>query len=429
MVSIIDINARQVLDSRGNPTVEVDVFTERGHGSAIVPSGASTGKYEAFELRDGGKPFLGKGVSRAVKNVKTIIRHALIGQNVLKQSEIDGLLVKLDGTPNKSRLGANAILGVSLAVARAAANVLQVPLYEYLSTLAETKPSIPIPFANVINGGKHAPGGVEFQEFMIVPVKAKSFREASMMISEVYHELQKIIAKKYGPAATRVGDEGGFAPPLKDAEEALDLLSLAVKRRGYQNKVFFAIDAAASEFYYPHHRAYLRRALSPEQLESYYVNLLKEYPIISLEDPFDQDDIISFQNFHRRTARRNHFQLVGDDLLVTNPSRIRRAIDEGWCDSLLLKVNQIGTLTEALRAARMALRAGWSVMVSHRSGETEDPFIADLAVALGCGQIKLGAPARGERTAKYNQLLRIEEALGRSVRYASFGRNKRKRLR
>ncbi len=420
MDKILDIKARQVLDSRGNPTLEVDVITEHSLGSAMVPSGASTGKREALELRDGSNHYLGKSVLKAVRNVNTKIKKALVGFNVLDQAGVDGLLIDLDGTNNKSKLGANAILGVSLAVSRAAAAYYDEPLFSYISRITGRKPLLPIPFANVINGGKHADGNLEFQEFMIVPIGAKSFSEAVMMVSETYHILKGIIKDKYGSSAVHLGDEGGFAPPIDSVEEALDLLVEAVNKAGYKGRIKFALDAAASEFYYPHHKLYLKKGFSPEELLDYYLFLIKKYPIVSLEDPFDQDDFLSFHEITKRTKRKKHFQIVGDDLLVSNPKIVMRAVEDHWCNSLLLKVNQIGTLTEALRSANIAFSAGWSVMVSHRSGETEDPFIADLAVGLGTGMIKLGAPARGERTAKYNQLLRIEEVLGRKARYASF---------
>lgn len=419
MEKIIDIKARQVLDSRGNPTIEVDIFTDNAIGSAMVPSGASTGIYEAHELRDKEKAYHGKSVMKAVKNVNTPIRKKLIGQDVLSQEAIDKLLISLDGTANKEKLGANAILGVSLAVARAAAAAKELPLYAYLGELTGRKPILPIPFSNVINGGQHAEGGLEFQEFMIVPIGAKTFAEATQMVAETYHTLKDLLKKKYGPQTTRLGDEGGFAPSLKNAEEALDLLVEAIKIAGYTGKVKIAMDTAASEFYHTN-GTYLKDNKTAEKLCDYYLALIKKYPIISLEDPYDQDDKEAWKNITKKTNKMTSFQIVGDDLLVTNPARIQQALQEKWCNALLLKVNQIGTLTEALKAAQMAMDAGWHVMVSHRSGETEDPFIADLAVALGCGQIKLGAPARSDRTAKYNQLIRIEEYLEKDARYARY---------
>ncbi|MBD3208883.1 phosphopyruvate hydratase [Candidatus Woesearchaeota archaeon] len=419
MERILDVKARQVLDSRGNPTVEVDVYTQRVLGSAMVPSGASTGKHEARELRDNTKAYRGKAVTKAVKHVNTTIKRALIGKDVADQTGIDSTLLELDGTPNKARLGANAILGTSLAVARAAAAAKEQPLFTHIAALMRARPTLPVPFANIINGGKHAAGDLEFQEFMIVPTGAKTFAQATRMVAETYHILAGIINKRYGAAATHLGDEGGFAPPIDDAEEALDLLIQAITIAGYKDKMRIAIDAAASELYHKRDKTYLRTTKTWQALKAYYAKLARNYPLISLEDPYDQEDITAWQDFTKATKHKKAFQTVGDDLLVTNPRRIRHAIDEHWCDALLLKVNQIGTLTEALRAARMAQRAGWNVMVSHRSGETEDPFIADLAVGIGCGQIKLGAPARGERTAKYNQLIRIEEYLGRKATYAN----------
>ena len=420
MEKIQDIKARQVLDSRGNPTIEVDVYTENAVGSAMVPSGASTGIYEALELRDGGKAYGGKAVTKAIKNVNTKIRNALVGKKVDDQSYIDGELIALDGTLNKSKLGANAMLGVSMACARAAAALREEPLFETIARMAGTKPRLPIPFSNVINGGSHAAGDLELQEFMIAPVGAKTFAQGTQMVAETYHALAKILKAKYGGTATHLGDEGGFAPNVNNAEEALDLLMAAIKKAGYTGKVKLAMDPAASEFYDDKTQTYLRVGKSGKELVKYYQQLMKKYPIISLEDPFDQDDFESWKLITKATSRKAAFQIVGDDVLVSNPKRIKNAIDEKWCNSLLLKVNQIGTLTEALQAARMAMKAGWTVMVSHRSGETEDPFIADLAVGLGCGQIKLGAPARGERTAKYNQLMRIEEYLGKKSTYARF---------
>ncbi|MBN1275687.1 phosphopyruvate hydratase [Candidatus Woesearchaeota archaeon] len=419
MERILDIKARQVLDSRGNPTLEVDVTTETAVGSAMVPSGASTGKHEAHELRDHTKAYHGKAVTKAVRNVNTAIRKALLGKDAHDQAHIDGELLHLDGTKDKHKLGANALLGVSLAVARASAAAKDQPFFQRIAELAGTKPSLPVPYANVINGGMHAAGKLEFQEFMIVPTKAKTFAQAAQMVAETYHELKLLIQERYGAQAAHLGDEGGFAPPIGTAEEALGLLQRAIKHAGHDGKLQLAMDAAASELYHPNGKTYTAKRLKPTQLATYYRSLITSYPLISLEDPFDQDDTESWQAFTKAAKRKKDFQVVGDDLTVTNPGRIRYAIDEHWCNALLLKANQVGTLTEALRAASMARKAGWRVMVSHRSGETEDPFIADLAVGLGCGQIKLGAPARGERTAKYNQLLRIEEHLGRQARYGT----------
>ncbi len=411
------IKAREILDSRGNPTVECDVLTTGSFGRASVPSGASTGKFEAVEIRDGGRRYNGMGVKAAVKSINNIIAKKIASMDCLSQREIDNAMIKLDGTPNKALLGANAILAVSLAVARAAANSSKKPLYRYLTTLTGNKKLIlPVPFSNVINGGRHAEGNLKIQEFMLVPAKFRTFSEAIAAVAETYQQLKKLIEAKYGKQSTHVGDEGGFAPNLNSAEEALELLELAVTAAGYQKKIAFAIDAAASEFYNSEKRAYeLEKNYRSNELIDYYLNLIKSHNIISLEDPFHQQDFHSFAEL----TSKSKIQIVGDDLLVTNTERIRTAASEKSCNCLLLKVNQIGTLTEAIAAANLAKKNKWKVMVSHRSGETEDTFIADLAVALGCGQIKTGAPARSERTAKYNQLIRIEEALGKKARYGS----------
>jgi len=409
--TIKKILARQVLDSRGNPTVEVEIITQNNiRGKAIVPSGASTGIHEALELRDNEKAYLGQGVMKAIYNVKMLSK-LLKGWNIFDQEGLDTFMKSVDGTPNKSDLGANCILGISMAASRTAAKELKIPYYQYLAKLAKTKKSdicLPIPFANVINGGKHAPGKLKAQEFMIVPVKARTFSEATMMISETYHLLREIIKKKF--KSVGVGDEGGFAPPLSKPEEALDLITQAIKKAGYEKKVMIALDPASSEFYNKKTKKYDLgfKKMSYKELSNYWNKLLKKYSIISLEDVFSEDDFEAWHYFKKNSK----IQLVGDDLLVTNPERIKLAIEKKLCNSLLLKVNQIGTLTEAIESARMVMKKGWTVMVSHRSGETEDTLIADLAVALGCGQIKIGAPCRGERTAKYNRLLRIEEELG-----------------
>ena len=406
MPAITNIKAREILDSRGNPTVEVELSTKNHTVTSSVPSGASTGTHEALELRDGGKRYGGKGVQKAVKNINSILAPKLKHKDVANQTQIDQLMIDLDGTKNKSRLGANAILAVSLAVAKAAAEKKHLLLYQYLSTLTNTKPSLPKPFFNIINGGKHAGTQLAIQEFMISP-KAKTFSEALRMGSETYHQLKSVLEEKYGKSAINVGDEGGFAPPLKTAEEALTLLESAIKKAGYSGKIDIAIDCAASEFY-KNGKYYLdNKTLTTEQLLNYYLQLIKKYPIISLEDPFQQEDFQSFAKLKQQTK----IQIVGDDLTVTNVDRINLAIKNNSCNCLLLKVNQIGTLTEALQAVKLAYKHNWKVMVSHRSGETEDTFIADLAVAIGCGQIKSGAPCRSERTAKYNRLLRIEELL------------------
>ncbi len=416
---ITDIYAREVLDSRGNPTVEVEVYSGDCLGSAIVPSGASTGVHEALELRDGGSRYSGKGVKRAVENVNTKIKEALLGKDVTKQKVIDEKMIELDGTENKSRLGANAVLGVSIAVARTASMQKATPFYEYMNTLFNKEyykgekrrdMSIPAPFANVINGGEHSGNNLPFQEFMITPVGAESFEESARLVSEVYHQLKKVLTEKYGVESTNVGDEGGFAPPMKSAEEALDVVMEAIEQKGLSKKVKLAVDSASSEFYV--NEEYL--GMSGEEFIDFWVELLTKYPLVSLEDPFDQDDVESFKSLMQRSIEA---QVVGDDLLATNPERIKEASEKNLCDALLLKPNQVGTLSESFKAADLAFRNDWSVMVSHRSGETEDPFITDLSVALGCGQVKIGAPCRGERTAKYNQLLRIEDELERMRDY------------
>lgn len=413
-MKILNIHARQILDSRGNPTLEVEVETRGGQGRASVPSGASTGTHEAVELRDNRKEFLGKGVLTAVQNVNVIIAKKLFGKECSRQAELDHLLITLDGTQQKSRLGANALLGVSMAACRAAANGR---LYRYIGKLAGNNEFIlPVPFCNVINGGKHAGNNLPIQEFMIAPVGAKKFSDGMRMVAETYHLLKDIIQKRYGKQAANVGDEGGFAPPLDDGRQALNLLAKAIEEAGYQKEMKIAIDAAASSFYNRGIYA-LQRQYSAELLSSYYLDLVKKYPVISLEDPFAEDDVEAFQRFMKKAATV-HLQVIGDDLLVTNPERIQMAVEGNLCNALLLKLNQIGTVTEALQAAQLAMKNGWKVMVSHRSGETEDTFIADLAVGLGCGQIKAGAPCRGERTAKYNRLLQIEEELGKHARYA-----------
>jgi enolase len=419
-MKITKIFARQVLDSRGNPTIEVEAYFNAVKAIAIVPSGASTGKYEALELRDGKKDYLGKAVTKAVDNVNNIIAKKLVGMEFLDQAAVDNALIVLDGTPNKSKLGANAILGVSMAVCRLAAKIKQKKLYEYIAEISGTelkKYSIPVPFANVINGGKHAGSSLKIQEFMITPVHAKNFKEAARMTAETYHVLKKIVEEKYGKGATNVGDEGGFAPQLTTPEQALDLLVQAIKKAGYSGKVKISIDAAASEFYDEASQCYVMdKPYTKDEMVEYYLRLLKNYPIATLEDPFDQDDFESWAKLTEKASKLK-IRIIGDDLTVTNTARIQTAIDKKLCTALLLKINQIGTITEAINAAKAAYSAGWIVMVSHRSGETEDTFIADLAVGLGCGHIKLGAPCRTERVAKYNQLLRIEE---NNIKYAKW---------
>jgi len=426
MSKITDIKGRMIYDSRGNPTVEVDVTTDTGMFRAAVPSGASTGIYEACELRDDVKSeFLGKGVSKAVANVNTLIKQALVGHDVTNQKSIDEALLKLDGTENKGKLGANAILGVSMAVCRAGAAAKGMPLYSYIAHLAGNKNLlIPCPAFNVINGGSHAGNKLAMQEFMLLPVGAKSFSEAMRMGAEVYQHLKKVIKDQYGQDATNVGDEGGFAPNIQSNEEGLELCVKAIAKAGYTGKVKLGMDVAASEFFadgkydldFKTKDNDGSKKLDADGLSEVYKGFVNKFPVVSIEDPFDQDDWAAYVKLN--AALGSTTQIVGDDLLVTNTKRIADAITKKACNALLLKVNQIGSVTEALAAAAMARQAGWGVMVSHRSGETEDTFIADLVVGLGVGQIKTGAPCRSERLAKYNQLLRIEEELGAHAHYA-----------
>ncbi|MBC7095069.1 MULTISPECIES: phosphopyruvate hydratase [Thermococcus] len=408
---ITGIFAREILDSRGNPTIEVDVYTPVAMGRAAVPSGASTGIHEALELRDGGKRYHGKGVKRAVENVNKIIAPELLGMDVTLQRDIDMFMLELDGSENKSNLGANAILGVSLAVAKAAANALEIPLYRYLG--GANAYVLPVPMSNVINGGAHAGNDLDFQEFMIMPVGAKSFREAIQMVSETYHTLKKILIEKYGKLAVNVGDEGGFAPPMKEVTEPLDALVKAIEETGYKvgDEIAFALDVASSEFYEEEKNVYIvgGKEYTREGLIDLYKDLVSTYPIVSIEDPVQEEDFEGFAMVTKELGKK--IQLVGDDIFVTNVKRLKKGIEMGAGNALLLKVNQIGTLSEAIDAAYLAFRAGYGVVVSHRSGETEGSTIADIAVALNAGQIKTGAPARSDRNAKYNQLLRIEEEL------------------
>lgn len=417
-MSVIEhLHAREVLDSRGNPTVEVEVHLIDGaYGRAIVPSGASTGDHEALELRDGDKKrYDGKGVLKAVEAVNGPILEALVGMPVTPQRAIDERLLELDGTPTKSNLGANAILGVSLAVARAAAASFELPLYAYLGGVHAHV--LPVPMMNIMNGGKHAAGSTDFQEFMIMPVGAPSFREALRWSVEIYHTLKKILHKK--GHSTTVGDEGGFAPSLGSNQAALDVIMEAIQQAGYTpgDQIRIALDPATSELYKDgkYHLEIEGRILTGEEMVEFWADWASRYPIISLEDCLAQDD---WENWSRLVARLgDRVQIVGDDLLVTNVQRVERAIAERAANSLLCKVNQIGTLTEAMAASQLSQRHGWTVVVSHRSGETEDATIADLAVAMNAGQIKTGAPARSDRVAKYNQLLRIEEELGSAAVY------------
>ena len=418
MAEIAGVHAREILDSRGNPTVEVEVALDDGSwGRAAVPSGASTGEHEAWELRDGeASRYGGKGVLKAVENVNGQIADELIGMDAVEQAEIDQLLIDLDGTPNKSKLGANAILGVSLAVAKAAANALELPLYRYLGGVEARV--LPVPMLNILNGGKHADDSTDFQEFMILPAGAATFAEALRWGAETYAALKKVLKKKgYG---TNVGDEGGFAPSLKSNAEAFEVIMEAIAAAGYKpgEHIYLGMDVAASELWQDGKYALKKegKSLTTHDLIEFYAGLVEKYPIISIEDGLDQNDWDGWKTLYARLGDR--LQLVGDDLLVTNVDFVRRAIDERACNALLCKVNQIGTLTEAIAASRLSQRAGWSVVVSHRSGETEDATIADIAVALNAGQIKTGAPARSDRIAKYNQLLRIEEELGDTAEYA-----------
>lgn len=413
MTVILDIYGRQILDSRGNPTVEVEVELASGaRGRASVPSGASTGQFEAVELRDGDVAYGGKSVLRAVSNVNEVIADALVGMDALGQREIDQMLIDLDGTVNKANLGANALLGTSLAVARAAATALSMPLYTYLGGVNAHQ--LPIPMMNIVNGGRHADNNVDLQEFMCMPVGADTFADALRMGAEVFHALKKVLADR--GLNTSVGDEGGFAPDLTSNEEAIKVILEAVEKAGYTpgEEIFIALDPAASEFFNEETGLYELasegRTLSPVEMAGYYTDLCGRYPIISIEDGMAEED---WEGWSALTAALGgRVQLVGDDLFVTNVERLKRGIDLGVANSILIKVNQIGTLSETLDTMNMAQRAGYTTVVSHRSGETEDSTIADLAVATNAGQIKTGAPSRGERTAKYNQLLRIEDELG-----------------
>ena len=420
MSIIIEVHARQIFDSRGNPTVEVDVITENGiMGRAAVPSGASTGEHEVVELRDGGNTYMGKGVSQAVNNVNQILAEELIGISVFDQNKIDQIMIDLDGTPNKSKLGANAILGISLAAAKAASNELGLPLYRYVGGLSTY--TLPVPMMNIINGGSHSDAPIAFQEFMVMPIGAKSFTNAMQMGSEIFHHLKKVLQSR--GLSTAVGDEGGFAPTLDGTEDALETILKAIKNAGYivGDEVKIALDCAAAEFYKDGVYDYTRfegekgvKRTSEEQAQ-YLVELSEKYPIISIEDGMDENDWEGWKALTEKAGDR--VQLVGDDLFVTNVTRLSRGIEEGIANSILIKVNQIGTLSETIAAVKMAHRAGYTAVMSHRSGETEDNTIADLAVALSTGQIKTGSASRSDRMAKYNQLLRIEEELGPSAFY------------
>ena len=420
MSIIIEVHARQIFDSRGNPTVEVDVITENGiMGRAAVPSGASTGEHEAVEIRDGGKPYMGKGVLRAVKNVNEVLAQELIGASVFDQKKIDQTMIDLDGTSNKSKLGANAILGISLATAKAAANELGLPLYRYVGGV--NAHTLPVPMMNIINGGSHSDAPIAFQEFMVMPIGAESFTHAIQIGSEIFHHLKKVLHDR--GLSTAVGDEGGFAPTLDGTEDALDTILMAIENAGYKSgeQVKIALDCAAAEFYVDGVYDYTKfegdkgvKRTSEEQAQ-YLAELSKKYPIISIEDGMDENDWDGWKALTEKAG--DLVQLVGDDLFVTNVTRLSKGIEQGIANSILIKVNQIGTLSETISAVEMAHRAGYTSVMSHRSGETEDNTIADLAVALNTGQIKTGSASRSDRMAKYNQLLRIEEELEHSAFY------------
>ena len=415
MTSIKSVKAREILDSRGNPTIEVDVALSDGaFGRAAVPSGASTGAFEAAELRDGGERYLGKGVRQAASNIEKLIAPSVIGQNPFEQQVIDKLMIEIDGSPNKSKLGANAILGVSLAVARAAANSKKLPFYAFIGGTDANL--LPVPMMNILNGGAHADTNVDIQEFMIAPIGAQTFGESLQWGAEIYHALKSVLKKR--GLATSIGDEGGFAPNLESNRAALDLIVEAIGKAGYKPKeeIALAMDVAATEFFKDGKYEFEGSQLSSDEMISYYKSLVDSYPLVSIEDPLSEDDWAGWIQITKDLG--SQVQLVGDDLFVTNPERLAKGIKNGAANALLVKVNQIGTLTETLDAVKMAHDAGYRSMMSHRSGETEDTTIADLAVAANCGQIKTGAPARSERVAKYNQLLRIEEELGSRARYA-----------
>ncbi|WP_440953123.1 phosphopyruvate hydratase [Methanococcoides sp. FTZ1] len=411
--TIEKVHAREILDSRGNPTVEVDVYTGRGFGRASVPSGASTGSNEALELRDKDERYNGKGVLDAVENVNSTIAKELLGMDVRNQREIDELMIALDGTDNKMNFGANAILGVSMAVAKAAADSLGMPLYRYLG--GTNAFALPVPTMNVLNGGKHAGNDLSIQEFMIQPKGAETYSNALRMGAETYHALARILEDKYGGSATNVGYEGGYAPNISMTADALDALVAAIDEAGYtESEITIGLDAAASEFFEDGKYSIDGNMLTPAELVDYYLELIDTYPILSIEDPFHEE---SFEDFAALTSEAWDTIIVGDDLFVTNVNRLAKGIEMDAANALLLKVNQIGTISESFDAANLAMRNGYSVVVSHRSAETEDAMIADISVALGADLIKTGAPARSERTAKYNQLLRIEEDLGDAARY------------
>jgi enolase len=422
--TIIDVRAREILDSRGNPTVEVDVLLDDGSfGRAAVPSGASTGAHEAVELRDSkAKRYMGRGVATAVKNVNEIIAAEILGLDATAQQQIDSLMIELDGTANKKKLGANAILGVSLAVAKAAAESAALPLYKYLGGCGANL--LPVPMMNILNGGKHSDNNVDFQEFMIMPIGAKDFPQALQMGAETFHTLKKVLAGK--GYATSVGDEGGFAPMLKSNEEAMEVVMTAIKKAGYKpgKDIAIALDPATSEMWVESSKSYSffksapKKKISSDKLIEHWASWVDKYPIVSIEDGLAEDDWAGWSKMTKKLGDK--IQIVGDDLFVTNTQRLAKGIKEGSANSILIKLNQIGTLTETFEAINMAKRAGWTAVISHRSGETEDTTIADLAVASGVGQIKTGSASRTDRICKYNQLLRIHEELGSAARYAGF---------
>ena len=413
------IVGREILDSRGNPTVEADVFTTDGMFRASAPSGASTGSFEAIEKRDGGSRYGGKGVQRAVEAINEVIAPALVGYDPADQEAIDRRMIELDGTENKGNLGGNAIVAVSIAAAKAGAGAKGVPVYEHLAGLSGRKGAVlPIPQMNVINGGKHAGVDDDIQEHLIMAIGADSFREALRMSAETYHALKGVIKEECGIAGIHLGDEGGFVPPIDRVEDRLDMIKEAIDRAGYAGRIFLAIDSAASEFFRDGLYHVREREMTPAELVDFYADLVEKDPIMSIEDGMAEEDWEGWRLLTERLGDR--IQIIGDDVFVSNPNRVRRGIEERSANALLLKVNQIGTVTEAIEAARLAIDASWNVIVSHRSGETEDPFIADLVVGLDVGQSKFGAPARSERTAKYNRLLRIEEELGERGRYSRF---------
>jgi len=428
MSAITGVHGREIIDSRGNPTVEVDITTADGTFTASVPSGASTGAYEAVELRDGGSRYMGKGVLQAVENVNTALADAVKGIDVADQRAVDDAMLKADGTDNKGNLGANAILGVSLAASKAGAVAQGIPLWKHYAAIAgnPVPETLPVPCFNVINGGEHAGNALAFQEFFVIPTGAETFSESMAIGCEVFHNLKSVIKKKFGGDATLIGDEGGFAPPC-DVESGLQMLMEATENAGYLDKVSIGLDVASSEFKVPGKNAYDldfkttgadkndSLMLSGDELIAFYKDMCEKYPIVTIEDPFDQDDWDNWTTICSEIGEK--VQIVGDDLTVTNPVKIQEAVDRGSANCLLLKVNQIGSISESIDAVKLSKQNGWGVMTSHRSGETEDSYIADLAVGLCTGQIKTGAPCRGERTAKYNQLLRIEAQLGAAAKY------------